>query len=107
MSERECLSASEPAVVVSDFLSSAVRIGNALLRRAGPLVVWAIATAFAGTGIVVGVIASQRVERDALGETERRVVQFISGVETALNRTLIGADVLLSGFEAPLRGRAK
>ena len=90
-------------MVVSDFLSSAARIGNALLRRAGPLVVWGIATAFAGTGVVVGAIASQRIERDALGETERRVVQFISGAETALNRTLIGADVLLSGFEAPLR----
>ena len=77
-----------------------------LLRRMGPLVIWSIAAVFAAAGIAAAVMASQRVEREAIGEIERQAVQFIRGAETTLNRKLMGVDLMLAGLEVPLRGLA-
>jgi signal transduction histidine kinase/ActR/RegA family two-component response regulator len=49
-----------------------------------------IATA-AATGWLI-----ERGERDAIGEAELRVQRFAAGAEAALNRTMIGVDLLLA-----------
>jgi len=49
-----------------------------------------IATA-AATGWLI-----ERGERDAIGEAELRMQRFASGAEAALNRTMIGVDLLLA-----------
>ena len=48
-----------------------------------------IATA-AATGWLI-----EHGERDAISETELRMQRFASGAEAALNRTMIGVDLLL------------
>ncbi|HEV8689809.1 MAG TPA: ATP-binding protein [Ideonella sp.] len=42
-------------------------------------------------------------ERDALDEARHRAERFIAGTEAALNRTLLGIDVMLAGTETLLR----
>ncbi len=58
--------------------------------------IWGTVAAFviAATGAAAAGIL--RAERDAIGEAEVRVIRFVSGAEAALNRTLIGVDLLLS-----------
>jgi len=39
------------------------------------------------------------VRRDAMAQSEAQAVRFVSGAETALNRSLLGVDVLLAGMD--------
>jgi signal transduction histidine kinase/CheY-like chemotaxis protein len=58
--------------------------------------IWGTVAAFviAAAGTAAAVIL--RAERDAIGEAQARAIRFVSGAEAALNRTLIGVDLLLS-----------
>jgi signal transduction histidine kinase len=59
-------------------------------------------------GFVAAVAATaagliSRGEYEAISESEGRAARFVSGAEAALNRTLLGVDVLLAGTDALLR----
>jgi signal transduction histidine kinase/ActR/RegA family two-component response regulator len=60
--------------------------------------VWSVATAFVIAAAGVCAVLISRAESEAISESEGRVVQFVSGAEAALNRTLIALDVLLAGM---------
>ncbi len=73
-------------------------------RRRLILAIWGTVTAFVVAVAGGAVWLTQRAERDAIVETQERVVRFVSGAEAALNRTLIGIDLLLAdmgGLLAP------
>jgi signal transduction histidine kinase len=63
-------------------------------------------------GLFVGARARRRAasiergERDAIAESEGKAQRFVSGAEAALNRTLLGVDVLLAGIDSLLRPRS-
>jgi signal transduction histidine kinase/ActR/RegA family two-component response regulator len=61
-------------------------------------VIWTVAAALvlAAAGAAGWFLA--RTQRDAVVETEERVVRFASGAEAALNRTMIEGDLLLAGM---------
>ena len=42
------------------------------------------------------------IRQDALADSEAQAVRFVSGAETALNRSLLGVDVLLAGMDEVL-----
>ena len=59
----------------------------------GTVIALVILVAGAATWLVV------RAEREAIVETEVRVLRFVSGAEAALNRTLIEIDLLLADMD--------
>ena len=60
------------------------------------LAIWGAVTALVVATIAAATWLVLRAEHDAINETEARVVQFVSGAEAALNRTLIEIDLLLA-----------
>ncbi|OYU98495.1 MAG: hypothetical protein CFE45_16275, partial [Burkholderiales bacterium PBB5] len=46
------------------------------------------------------------VQQQALADSEARVLRFVAGAEAAVNRSLLGADVLLAGLTEPLADAA-
>jgi len=60
--------------------------------------VWGVAAAFVIAAAGVCTVLIRRAEREAISESEGRAVQFVSGAEAALNRTLMALDVLLAGM---------
>jgi signal transduction histidine kinase/ActR/RegA family two-component response regulator len=58
---------------------------------------------FVAATIAVTAGLVQRGERDAIAESEGKAQRFVSGAEAALNRTLLGVDVLLAGIDSLLR----
>ena len=58
--------------------------------------IWGTVAAFVIAAAGAASWLTQRAEREALVETEMRVQRFVSGAEAALNRTLIGVDLLLA-----------
>jgi signal transduction histidine kinase/ActR/RegA family two-component response regulator len=65
--------------------------------------IWGVVTLFVAATVAATASLLTRGERDALAESEKRVERFVSGAEAALNRTLLGVDVLLAGVDALLR----
>ena len=59
-------------------------------------VIWGTVAAFVIAAAGAANWLTQRAEREAIVETEMRVQRFVSGAEAALNRTLIGVDLLLA-----------
>ena len=59
-------------------------------------VIWGTVAAFVIAAAGAASWLTQRAEREAIVETEMRVQGFVSGAEAALNRTLIGVDLLLA-----------
>ena len=59
-------------------------------------VIWGTVAAFVIAAAGAASWLTQRAEREAIVETEMRVQRFVSGAEAALNRTLIGVDLLLA-----------
>jgi len=65
-------------------------------------VLWATVAAFE---LAVAAGAWQLVrsaQQQALADSEARVLRFVAGAEAAVNRSLLGADVLLAGLAEPL-----
>ena len=58
--------------------------------------IWGTVAAFVIAAAGAASWLTQRAEREAIVETEMRVQRFVSGAEAALNRTLIGVDLLLA-----------
>src|SRR5262245_44427041 len=74
-----------------------------VLPRRVPLALWGIVALFVAATIAVTASLVERGERDALTESEGKAQRFVSGAEAALNRTLLGVDVLLAGIDSLLR----
>jgi len=75
--------------------------------RRTQVVIWGVVLLF-----VLAVVASAanlitRGEHDALTEAEGKAARFTSGAEAALNRMLLGVDVLLAGTDSLLRPALK
>jgi signal transduction histidine kinase/ActR/RegA family two-component response regulator len=60
------------------------------------LALWGIVALFVLAAAVAAVAIALRAEREAITDTEDRASRFVSGATAALNRTLIGVDVLLA-----------
>jgi signal transduction histidine kinase/ActR/RegA family two-component response regulator len=58
---------------------------------------------FVGAVVLAAWVLIERGRRDAIAENEARATRFVSGAEAALNRTLLGVDVLLAGMETYLK----
>jgi hypothetical protein len=68
------------------------------------LAIWATVGAFVAATAGAAIWLTQRTEREAISETQERVIRFVSGAEAALNRTMIAVDLLLAdmgGLLAP------
>ena len=74
----------------------------ALPRRA-KLIIWGVVLLFVAAVVASAANLIERERRDALAESEGRASRFVSGAEAALNRMLLGVDVLLAGSESLLR----
>ena len=63
--------------------------------------IWGVVTLFvAATVAGRGAACSHAASTTRIAESEaKRAQRFVSGAEAALNRTLIGVDVLLAGIE--------
>ncbi len=71
------------------------------------LAIWGTVGVFVVAAAGAAAWLTQRAERDAIVDTQERVLRFVSGAEAALNRTLIGVDLLLAdmgGLLAPALG---
>jgi signal transduction histidine kinase/ActR/RegA family two-component response regulator len=60
------------------------------------LAIWSGVAALVIATAGAAALLLQRTESKAIGETEARVLRFVSGAEAALNRTLIEIDLLLA-----------
>ncbi|WP_280153243.1 ATP-binding protein [Piscinibacter sp. XHJ-5] len=65
--------------------------------------IWGVVTLFVAATIAATASLVARGERDAVRESEAKAERFVSGAEAALNRTLLGVDVLLAGIDSLLR----
>ena len=75
-----------------------------LARGRLTLAIWGTVAAFVVAAAGAATWLTLRAEREAIGETEVRVLRFVSGAEAALNRSLIEVDLLLAdmgGLLAP------
>jgi signal transduction histidine kinase len=65
-------------------------------RCAVPIAIWSIVAAFVVAAVASAAWLAWHGRNVALAEAEGRVLRFVNGAEAALNRSLIGVDVLLS-----------
>src|SRR5256885_11159375 len=68
-----------------------------------PLALWGVIALFVVATIAASASLIDRGEREAIAESEAKAQRFVSGAEAALNRTLLGVDVLLAGIDSLLR----
>jgi signal transduction histidine kinase/ActR/RegA family two-component response regulator len=73
------------------------------LPRRVQATIWGVVTVFVVATIAAAASLISRGERDAITESEGKAARFVSGAEAALNRTLLGVDVLLAGIDSLLR----
>ncbi|HEV7915465.1 MAG TPA: ATP-binding protein [Albitalea sp.] len=73
------------------------------LSRKVQAAIWGAVTLFVVAAIAAAGTLIARSEADAISENEGKAVRFVSGAEAALNRTLLGVDVLLAGIDSMLR----
>ncbi|HJV60523.1 MAG TPA: ATP-binding protein [Albitalea sp.] len=73
------------------------------LPRRVQATLWGLVTLFVVAVVAAAANLIARGERDALAESEGRATRFVSGAEAALNRTMLGVDVLLAGTDSLLR----
>ena len=65
-------------------------------RRRVFLAIWGIVAVFVLAAAATAVGLVRRMQDEALRDSEDRTLRFVNGAEAALNRTLIGVDVLLA-----------
>jgi signal transduction histidine kinase/ActR/RegA family two-component response regulator len=73
------------------------------LPRRVRFTIWGVVTLFVGATIATAASLISRAETDALTDSEGKAERFVAGAEAALNRTLLGVDVLLAGVDVLLR----
>jgi signal transduction histidine kinase/ActR/RegA family two-component response regulator len=77
------------------------------LPRRVQAAIWGVVTFFVAAVVASAASFIARGEHDAIGESEGRAARFVSGAEAALNRMLLGVDVLLAGTDVLLRPSAR
>src|SRR2546423_8199933 len=75
---------------------------KALPRRV-QFILWAVVALFVAAVAAAAANLIARGRHDAIAESEVRATRFVSGAEAALNRMLLGVDVLLAGSDSLLR----
>ena len=75
---------------------------TSMARRRVFVAIWGIVAVFVLAAAAAAIGLVRRTEREALRDSEDRALRFVSGAEAALNRTLIGIDVLLADMGAVL-----
>ncbi len=73
------------------------------LPRRVRFTIWGVVTLFVGATLAVAASLISRAETATLADSEGKAERFVSGAEAALNRTLLGVDVLLAGVDVLLR----
>jgi signal transduction histidine kinase/ActR/RegA family two-component response regulator len=73
------------------------------LPRRVQATLWGVVTLFVAAAVGTATMLAARGEHDALAETESRAVRFVNGAESALNRMMLGVDVVLAGTGDLLR----
>jgi signal transduction histidine kinase/ActR/RegA family two-component response regulator len=77
------------------------------LPRRTQAVIWGVVLLFVGAVLASAANLISRGEHDALADAETKATRFASGAEAALNRMLLGVDVLLAGTDSLLRPALK
>ncbi len=72
-----------------------------------PLVVWGGVALFVAAVVLVAFSLQRTGQRAAIEENEGRAVRFVASTQAALNRTLLGIDVLLAGLSGPLQAAVR
>jgi signal transduction histidine kinase/ActR/RegA family two-component response regulator len=73
------------------------------LPRRVRVTIWGVVSLFVGATVAAAASLISRSEMDALADSEGKAERFVAGAEAALNRTLLGVDVLLAGVDVLLR----
>ncbi len=73
------------------------------LPRRVRFTIWGVVTLFVAATLAAAATLVSRAETDALADSEGKAERFVSGAESALNRMLLGVDVLLAGMDVLLR----
>ncbi len=69
------------------------------LPRRFPVILWSVIALFIVATMASGWRLAQRSRHDALAANEARAMRFVSGAEAALNRMMLGVDLLLAGTD--------
>ncbi len=77
--------------------------GTLIAPRRVRRIVVGVAALFIGAVVAAAVSLAASQHAEALDDAAVRAERFMAGAESALNRTLLGVDVLLAGTEEPLR----
>ncbi|HEX6703243.1 MAG TPA: ATP-binding protein [Albitalea sp.] len=77
------------------------------LPRRVQAAIWGVVSLFVAATVAAALSLSARSQHDAIAESEAKAQRFVSGAEAALNRTLLGVDVLLAGIDSLLRPAAR
>jgi signal transduction histidine kinase len=70
-----------------------------LLKHRTVIAIWGVVAALVAGAALVAAVLVWRGETEAVGDAEARALRFMSGAEGAVNRALIGIDVLLAGMD--------
>ena len=68
-------------------------------NRRSLLALWMVALVFAAATVAASLALIGKERNEAVAEASGRLVTFVNGAEVSLNRTLIGADILLAGMQ--------
>jgi signal transduction histidine kinase/CheY-like chemotaxis protein len=68
------------------------------LPRRNRWILWTAVGAFAAAQALAAWILLRHGEQDTLNEAETRVARYVDGAEAAVNRTLLGVDLTLTGM---------
>ena len=77
-------------------------MSTALPRRV-VAAVWSVVALFVAAVVVAAANFISHAQREVIAESEGRAARFVSGAESALNRMLLGVDVLVAGTDSLLR----
>ncbi|MFO1339582.1 MAG: ATP-binding protein [Burkholderiaceae bacterium] len=81
----------------------AASAGTLIAPRRVRRIVVGVAALFIAAVVATAVSLAASQHAEALDDAAVRAERFVAGAESALNRTLLGVDVLLAGTEEPLR----
>ena len=76
---------------------------NILLPRRITAFIYGVASLFLLAILGMAVTLTSETRDKALADSESQAIRFVSGSEAALNRSLLGVDLLLAGLSEPLQ----
>jgi signal transduction histidine kinase/ActR/RegA family two-component response regulator len=80
-----------------------IALTSKALPRRVQAILWGVVLLFVVAVAAAAANLISRGQHEAIAESEGRATRFVSGAEAALNRMLLGVDVLLAGTDALLR----